>query len=57
MVLGMRDCRKWLWRVVKGTISTYISALIPTLPGDIRIIGKSTSTSSRCFLNTATSAC
>jgi hypothetical protein len=56
MVLGMSDCRKWLGRVVKGTVSTYISALIPTLPGDIRIIGKSASTSSRpfsqyCYIN------
>jgi hypothetical protein len=49
MVLGMSDCRKWLGRVVKGTLSTYISALIPTLPGDIRIIGKSASTSSWIF--------
>lgn len=49
MVLGMSDCRKWLGRVVKGTVSTYISALIPTLPGDIRITGKSASTSSRLF--------
>ena len=34
---------------MKGTISTYISALIPTLPGDIRISGKSASASSRLF--------
>ena len=49
MVLAMSDRRKWLGRVVKGTVSTYISALIPTLPGDIRIISKSSSTLSRLF--------
>lgn len=34
---------------MKGTVSTYISALIPTSPGDIRVTGKSASTSSRLF--------
>jgi len=48
MVLGMSDCRKWLGGVVKRTVSTYISALIPNLPGDM-ITGKSASTSSRLF--------
>jgi hypothetical protein len=49
MVLAMSDRRNWLGRVVKGTVSTYISALIPTLLGDIRIISKSSSTLSRLF--------